>query len=131
MDSIVVVGGKPLQGSVTISGAKNAVLPILAATVLCGGTHILHNCPDITDVSDAIEILEHLGATVTRHATTLIVHTEHLQRWSIPAELMGRMRASVLFLGSLLGRFGKAERKSFRFNKLNSVINYSPWSSSL
>ena len=109
MDSIVVVGGKPLYGTVTINGAKNAVLPILAATVLYGGTYILQNCPDISDVSDAVEILKYLGGTATRSGTTLIVHTEQLQRWSIPPELTGRMRASILFLGSLLGRFGKAE----------------------
>jgi len=108
MEGLLVRGGKRLCGNVEISGAKNAVLPILAATVICGGRYILHNCPDITDVCDAMEILQVLGAEVAVQGHTLTVDTTGLCSHVIPAELMGRMRASVLFLGPLLARFGTA-----------------------
>lgn len=109
MEALVIEGGRPLYGTATVSGAKNAVLPILAATVLGGGTYVLHQCPNITDVAAAAEIIEYLGGTVKRLGTTLWVDTSNVCRWSIPAALMARMRASVLFLGALLGRFGRAE----------------------
>jgi len=108
MEALVIRGGRPLNGTVTIGGAKNAALPILAATVIRGGTYILQNCPQITDVDAAAEILEHLGGTVKRAGNTLWVDTTGVCRWSVPAALMARMRASVLFLGPLLARFGKA-----------------------
>ena len=108
MDSLVITGGRPLHGTVEISGAKNAVLPILAATVLHGGKYVIHNCPDISDVSLASQILEHLGGQVTRMDQTLTVDTRDLRKWKIPASLMVQMRASVLFLGPLLARFGRA-----------------------
>lgn len=108
MDSLVITGGRPLHGTVEISGAKNAVLPILAATVLHGGKYVIHNCPDITDVALAAQILEHLGGQVTRMDQTLTVDTRDLRQWKIPASLMVQMRASVLFLGPLLARFGRA-----------------------
>ena len=108
MEALVIDGGKTLCGTVTISGAKNAVLPILAATVMGGGTYMLHQCPDITDVALAAEIIEYLGGTVKRFGKTLWVDTAHVCRWTVPAALMARMRASVLFLGALLARFGKA-----------------------
>ena len=108
MEALVIDGGKPLCGSVAISGAKNAVLPILAATVIGGGTIVLHHCPDITDVALAAEIIAYLGGSVKRLGRTLWVDTSGVCRWVIPAALMARMRASVLFLGALLARFGKA-----------------------
>lgn len=108
MDAFVISGGMPLHGSVDISGAKNAVLPILAATVLYGGKYVLHNCPDITDVDLAIEILRCLGAQVSRSGSVLSVDTRPVCRYVIPERLMSQMRASVLFLGPLLARFGAA-----------------------
>lgn len=108
MDSLVITGGRPLHGTVEISGAKNAVLPILAATVIHGGKYVLHNCPNITDVTLAAQILEYLGGQVTRMDQTLTVDTRDLRHWKIPASLMAQMRASILFLGPLLARFGKA-----------------------
>ena len=108
MEALVIGGGNPLCGTVEINGAKNAALPLLAATVLHGGTYILHNCPDITDVALAAEIIEALGGRVHRAGKTLTVDTQSVTAWRVPAELMARMRASVLFLGPLLGRFGRA-----------------------
>lgn len=108
MEALIIGGGKPLQGTVSVCGAKNAVLPVMAAAVAHGGTYILHNCPDITDVSIAGEIIRHLGGQVLRQEQTLWVDTANVCRWQIPAALMARMRASVLFLGALLARFGRA-----------------------
>ncbi len=108
MEALVITGGRPLEGSVDISGAKNAALPILAATVLQGGVYLLHHCPEITDVTLAGEIIAHLGGSVKRTGKTLWVDTQNVCRWDIPSALMGKMRASVLFLGALLGRFGRA-----------------------
>ena len=67
MEALVVRGGIPLQGEVEIHGAKNAVLPILAASVIGGGTYLLHNCPQITDVELAAEIINGLGGQVNVH----------------------------------------------------------------
>ena len=107
MEALRICGGKPLYGTIEISGAKNAVLPILAATVICGGKYVIHNCPDITDVALAEEILQSLGGQTARVGNTLTVDTRGLSEWEIPAALMAQMRASVLFLGPLLARFGK------------------------
>ncbi len=109
MEALVISGGKPLYGEVTISGAKNAVLPILAATVIHGGVYRICNCPDITDVSLASEIIAALGGVTYRQGSLLQVDTTGICRWRIPAHLMMKMRASILFLGALLARFGKAE----------------------
>lgn len=108
MEALVIDGGRPLVGTLDISGAKNAVLPILAATVIRGGVYRLDNCPNITDVSLAIEIIKALGGQVHRTGRHLQVDTSGLCRWDIPDALMDKMRASVLFLGALLARFGKA-----------------------
>lgn len=108
MEALVVYGGRPLAGAVEISGAKNAVLPILAATVRHGDNYTLQNCPEIADVTLAGEIITLLGGSVARCGDTLQVDTRRLTGWEIPACLMERMRASVLFLGAILGRFGKA-----------------------
>ena len=108
MEALVIYGGKPLTGTVEIDGAKNSVLPILAATVRHGARYTLYNCPDISDVHLAGEIIELLGGTVSRQGATLQVDTEKLSGYEIPACLMERMRASVLFMGAILARFGRA-----------------------
>ncbi len=108
MEALVIDGGTPLVGTLDIGGAKNAALPILAATVIWGGVYCLENCPQITDVSLAGQIIEALGGRVHRTDGVLQVDTTDVCRWEIPDTLMGKMRASVLFLGALLARFGKA-----------------------
>lgn len=108
MQCYLVEGGKPLHGSIPISGAKNSVLPILAATLLTGGRTILHNCPDLRDVRSALEILEHLGCRTRRQGSDILVDSSGASRWDVPHALMREMRSSVIFLGPILARFGKA-----------------------
>ncbi len=104
-----VQGGRPLRGKIPISGAKNSVLPILAATLLTGGRSRLHNCPDLRDVGSAIRILEHLGCRVLREEGDILVDSSMANRWDVPHQLMREMRSSVIFLGPILARFGKAQ----------------------
>ncbi len=108
MQYYLVEGGKPLHGSIPISGAKNSVLPILAATLLTGGRTVLHNCPDLRDVRSALEILEHLGCRIRRQGSDILVDSSCASRWDVPHALMREMRSSVIFLGPILARFGKA-----------------------
>lgn len=109
MGKIIVNGNIPLSGSVSIHGAKNAVLPILAATVMVGGVHIIHNCPNFSDVSITIEILESLGAQVTRSGSTLTVDTRGELGCVIPEHLMRKLRSSVIFMGAVLARNSQAK----------------------
>lgn len=102
-------GGKMLSGEIQISGAKNSVLPLLAATVLFRGPCLLHNCPNLSDVDAALEILRHLGCRVERQGGDILVDSWGINRYDIPKRLMEKMRSSVFFLGPLLGRFGKAK----------------------
>ncbi len=108
MQYYLVEGGKSLHGSIPISGAKNSVLPILAATLLTGGRTILHNCPDLRDVRSALEILEHLGCRTRRQGSDILVDSSGASQWDVPHALMREMRSSVIFLGPILARFGKA-----------------------
>lgn len=108
MKRFLITGGRRLSGEVHIQGAKNSVLPILAATVLHRGVSVLENCPRLSDVETAEEILRGLGAVVTREGQRLTVDAAALQSRPIPEPLMRRMRSSVIFLGALLARFGEA-----------------------
>ena len=107
-DSITIEGGHPLYGEVRIHGAKNAVLPVLSASLLLPET-ILHQCPDLTDVTAACRILSHLGCGVKREGETLLLSAETVRNAVIPPILAGGMRGSVIFLGAMLSRFGSAE----------------------
>ncbi|MFR0734332.1 MAG: hypothetical protein ACLSHU_09260 [Oscillospiraceae bacterium] len=100
-------GGRPLEGKVSISGAKNSVLPLLAAAILFRGGCLLHNRPWLSDVAAAAEILEHLGCRVDRTGHSIWVDAQDLCRDEIPRALMERMRSSILFLGPLLARTGR------------------------
>lgn len=112
MGKIVVRGGKPLLGEVAVHGAKNAVLPILAATVVVGGVHIIENCPRLSDVSTTVEILKELGAKVTRHGDTLTIDTTSQLSHYIPERLMRKLRSSIIFMGAILARNKKAKISS-------------------
>lgn len=103
-----VKGGRRLSGEVRISGAKNAVLPILAASVITKGENIFTMCPDITDVESMVKILKALGCRVVRSGETLSVNASCLSECRIPEELMKEMRSSVFLAGSLLARCGEA-----------------------
>ncbi len=109
MQILSVCGGKPLEGCVPVSGAKNSVLPILAACTLCRGTCVLHNCPNISDVDDTLEILQSLGCRTARSGAALTVDAGGLTGWKIAPGYAGRLRSSVLFLGALLARTGQAQ----------------------
>ena len=101
-------GGTRLRGSVRVQGSKNAVLPVLAASILTPCESEIINCPQLSDVDAAIEILRHLGCTAVLEGDTLRIDSRNLSGCTIPAELMHRMRSSVIFLGPLLGRCGEA-----------------------
>lgn len=109
MKHLLVSGGEKLHGEVHIQGAKNSVLPILAATVLHGGVSVLEGCPHLSDVETAVNILEYLGAKTSWQGHTLTVDASGLTRCAVPELLMRQMRSSVIFLGALLARFGEAE----------------------
>lgn len=108
MEAYHICGGRALRGEVKIHGAKNSVLPILAATVAVAGRCTLLNCPAISDVETALEILRHLGCRAERCGETVTVDSACAEHCEIPLSLMRRMRAAVIFLGALLARFGKA-----------------------
>ncbi len=108
MENLIINGGKELHGSVKLQGSKNSILPILAATVATGGVSILHNCPKLTDVDAAIEILRHTGCKVQCRGHTVIVDSSDANSFEIPDSLMREMRSSIVFLGALLARFGEA-----------------------
>ena len=108
MSKLIINGGNRLFGEVKIHGAKNSVLPILAATVLCKGSSIIHNCPVLSDVNASINILRHLGCKCSFKNNTVTVDTNELKCSRIPDSLMLKMRSSVIFLGAILGRCGSA-----------------------
>jgi len=108
MDKLIVEGGRPLYGSVAISGAKNAALPLLAATLLAPGVHTLHNVPDLRDTRTMLKLLEILGVQWERTGQTVRINSDRLTGVEAPYDLVKTMRASVLVLGPLLARSGFA-----------------------
>ncbi len=110
MEKYIIRGGNALKGEVTISGAKNAAVAILSATVLAEGVCVIENVPDIRDVFTTLKILTELGARVRYiNKTTLEIDTTNLATTTIPHELTCNMRASYYFWGSMLGRYGHAK----------------------
>ena len=110
MDKLIVTGGRPLEGQVWISGAKNAVLPILAATLLSDSPLLIGNVPHLQDVTTTMELLGRMGVTLTVNERMRIeVDPRTLRQCVAPYELVKTMRASILVLGPLLARFGEAE----------------------
>ncbi|MGE4483603.1 MAG: UDP-N-acetylglucosamine 1-carboxyvinyltransferase [Oscillospiraceae bacterium] len=108
MSILRIKGGKALSGTVRVHGAKNSVLPIIAASILCAGETVIHNCPDLTDVHAATKILRHLGCSAEMRGCSLYINTKALKRTDIPDALMREMRSSVIFLGAILARAGEA-----------------------
>lgn len=109
MGVILVEGGRRLSGAVTVQGAKNSVLPILAATVLSCDTCRIQGCPHLTDVETAAEIIRYLGGGAHWEQEDLVVDTRTLHGCAIPERLMGKMRSSVIFLGAILARTRQAK----------------------
>jgi UDP-N-acetylglucosamine 1-carboxyvinyltransferase len=110
VDKLIINGGKPLNGEVIISGAKNAALPIMAATLLAVDNVTIANVPHLKDVTTMMELLGQLGAKLTVDETmTVQVDASQVNEFVAPYELVKTMRASILVLGPLLARFGKAD----------------------
>ena len=97
MPHICIKGKNPLFGEIDIQGAKNSALPILSASLLCGGESVIHNCPDISDIKAARDILEFLGCSVKRHEGTLVVDSSGFNCREVPEKLMREMRSSIIF----------------------------------
>ncbi|MGB8506977.1 MAG: UDP-N-acetylglucosamine 1-carboxyvinyltransferase, partial [Pyrinomonadaceae bacterium] len=110
MDKLLIKGGRPIEGRVGISGAKNSALPCMVAPLLTAETVTLHNVPYVRDCLTQRRLLEDLGATVlVPDLRTHKITASHIELFEAPYELVKTMRASVLVLGPLLARFGKAK----------------------
>jgi UDP-N-acetylglucosamine 1-carboxyvinyltransferase len=110
MDKLAIVGGEPLHGEVQISGAKNAALPILAATLLAETPVTLSNVPHLNDITTTVKLLRRMGVEITFHdGLALEIDASRVTECLAPYELVKTMRASILVLGPLLGRFGHAD----------------------
>ena len=108
MKKIVINGGRPLKGEVTISGAKNSVVALIPATILADDIVTLDGVPDISDVASLIEIMTIMGAKIERKEDSLIIHPRGVKNMPMPFGKINSLRASYYFYGSLLGRYGQA-----------------------
>ncbi|MDH5614380.1 MAG: UDP-N-acetylglucosamine 1-carboxyvinyltransferase, partial [Gammaproteobacteria bacterium] len=110
MDKLIITGGGALNGEVRVSGAKNAALPILAATLLADGPMTVANIPHLHDITTTMELLGRMGVElVIDEKLNVEVNSNTIKELYAPYELVKTMRASILVLGPLLSRFGKAE----------------------
>lgn len=109
MEQLKIIGGQRLVGEVRVSGAKNAALPILAASLLTAEDLVLHNVPDLSDARTMIKLLECMGVKVEREGTTVRLNAGNITSTKAPYELVKTMRASILTLCPLVARFGSAE----------------------
>ena len=110
MEKFAIEGGAVLNGTIRISGAKNAALPILMSTLLADGVNTISNVPHLNDVTTTVSLLGSLGAVLTiTEKMDVILDTRHVNSYEAPYDLVKTMRASILVMGSLLGRFGKAD----------------------
>lgn len=107
MDSYHITGGKSLEGEHHLQGAKNAVLPILAATIVTGSTTRIENCPDLSDVRTMLAILTEMGCDVRREESSVIINSSSVDTHTIPKQLMQEIRSSVFLMGPTLGRCGQ------------------------
>lgn len=109
---LYIEGGKSLSGTVSVHGAKNSSLPILAATLMCHGTSTIHNCPALSDVYSALRILSSLGCKCKREGNSVTVNASDASGYEVSETLMREMRSSIIFLGAILSRLGRC-RLSF------------------
>jgi UDP-N-acetylglucosamine 1-carboxyvinyltransferase 2 len=108
MSSYIIKGGSRLEGTVKISGSKNASLPIIAATILNKGITTLYNVPNIQDTQMMYEIIKLLGGKVQKKKNKVIINTTNINKYEIPDELMHKMRSSVILVGAIVGRYKTA-----------------------
>ena len=112
MAKFIIKGGKPLRGKVKVSGNKNAILPIMAATVLTQEKCVIKNVPRIKDVEMMGEILKDIGAQIEGLGThRLVIDPKNISKYTLNPELVSKLRASILLLGPLLARFGRAKMR--------------------
>ena len=110
MDKLIIKGGRPLEGEISISGAKNSALPILAATLLADGLVNVSNVPHLHDITTTIGLLARMGSELTiDERMNLEVDSTNIKKFSAPYELVKTMRSSILVLGPLLAKYGKAD----------------------
>ena len=109
MDKIRIIGGKPLQGHIHIKGAKNAVLPLMAAALLTEDEVVLHDVPNLSDIHTMADVLTHMGVNVVFENDTLRLCAKNITCLEAPYELVSKMRASFWVLGPLVGRFHQAK----------------------
>ena len=107
MSKIIVAGGQKLKGEIVVDGAKNAVLPILAATILNGGLNVIKNCPRLKDVELMLENLVSIGCKIKVEDHTVIIDTSTIKSTEIPDDFAVKMRSSIVIMGAMLARFGK------------------------
>jgi len=108
MTRLVIAGGKKLSGETKIQGAKNSALPIMSAALLTESQCVLHNCPELSDVDVSAQILRHLGSGAKWQNGSLIIDPAGIKDCQIPDRLMRKTRSSIIFLGSILARYGEA-----------------------
>lgn len=107
LDKLVIEGGNPLSGTISIHGAKNAALPILAASLLANGEVQIRNVPHLLDIKVMLGILERLGCSIRNELDTVTVDSSKLLSTDVPEDLMKQMRSSIFLMGPLLGRYGE------------------------
>lgn len=104
-----IVGGNSLSGDIRINGGKNAILPILAASVLHDSVSVIHDCPKISDMNVAKDIMEAIGCKVTFENNTMTIDSRDAKNFELPENFVREMRSSIIFLGSVLARFKKVK----------------------
>ncbi|MEX2414649.1 MAG: UDP-N-acetylglucosamine 1-carboxyvinyltransferase, partial [Paenibacillaceae bacterium] len=109
MEKLVIEGGKPLSGTIRIHGAKNAALPILAASIMAEGVNIIENVPKLLDIEVMIQILAALGCRAEHHEDRVTLDSTDVRSSHIPRELMTLMRSSIFLMGPLLARTGEVQ----------------------
>ena len=108
MLSYIIEGGKKLEGTVNISGSKNASLPIIAGTILSSKTSKLYNVPNIHDTQITLKILRLLGCKVKKERDKIEIDTKQMNKTEIPEDMMRQMRSTVIMAGAIIGRFKEA-----------------------
>lgn len=109
MDRFVINGGNRIEGEIKIDGAKNSVLPILAATIINGGESVIHNVPDLKDVETLSGVLKSIGCKCFYENNTMIIKTDNILDISIPEKPVREMRSSIILLGAMIARCGQAK----------------------
>lgn len=112
MSRLIVEGGRSLYGELSVQGAKNSALPVLASSIICGSQSIIHNCPDLLDLRASCGILTYLGCNVKKEGNTVVIDPSGICRYDIPDFLMREMRSSIVFLGAICAKLGRARISS-------------------